>query len=71
METEIRGTEERLTARRLQLYPTTHNTRNRQTSMPQALFEPAIQAIELSHNHVDGHWVRRMFALENLLLNWE
>jgi hypothetical protein len=33
------------------LYLTTHNTHNRQTSMPPALFEPTIPASELSQTH--------------------
>jgi hypothetical protein len=68
METEIRRTEERLTARRLQLYQTTHSTRKRQASMLQALFETAIPANEF-YNHVDGHWVRLMLFVLKIFLS--
>jgi hypothetical protein len=38
-------------ARRRDLYLTTHNTHNRQTSMPPEGFEPAIPASERSQTH--------------------
>ena len=38
-------------ARRRGLYLTTHNTHNRQTSMPTARFEPAIPASERTQTH--------------------
>ena len=38
-------------ARRRDLYLTTHNTHNRQTSMPPVGFEPTISAGELSQNY--------------------
>jgi hypothetical protein len=38
-------------AHRTDLYLTTHNTHNRQMSMPQAWFEPTIPAGELLQNH--------------------
>jgi len=38
-------------ARRRDLYLTTHNTHNRQTSMPPAGFEPAIPSSERPHTH--------------------
>ena len=38
-------------ARRRDLYLTTHNTHNRQTSMPPAGFEPTVPAIEQSQTH--------------------
>jgi hypothetical protein len=37
-------------AQRTDLYPTTHNTHNRQTSIPLAGFEPTVQARELPHS---------------------
>ena len=40
-----------LSARRKDLYLTTHNTHNRQTSMPLAEFEPAIPSSELPQTH--------------------
>jgi len=40
-----------LSARRRDLYLTTHNTHNRQTSMPPAGFEPTIPASERPHIH--------------------
>jgi hypothetical protein len=40
-----------LPSRRRDLYLTTHNTHNRQTSMPSAGFEPTIPACEQSQNH--------------------
>jgi hypothetical protein len=38
-------------ARRRDLYPTTHNTHKRQTSMPPAGFEPTIPASERQQTH--------------------
>jgi len=38
-------------ARRRDLYLTTHNTHNRQTSMPPAVFEPKIPASERTQTH--------------------
>jgi hypothetical protein len=38
-------------ARRRHLYLTTHNTHKRQTSMPLAVFEPAISAIEMPQTY--------------------
>jgi hypothetical protein len=45
-------------ARRRDLYLTTHNTHKRQTSMPLARFEPTIPASERRQTHAldDGHW---------------
>jgi len=40
-------------ARRRDLYLTTHNTHKRQTSMPPAGFEPAIPASDRPHTHTD------------------
>ena len=42
-------------ARRTDLYPTTHNTHKRQTSMPLAGFEPAIPASERPQTHAVDH----------------
>ena len=38
-------------ARRREFYLTTHNTDNRETSMPTAVFEPTISAGELSQTY--------------------
>jgi len=38
--------------RRRDLYLTTHNTHNRQTSVPPTGFEPAVPIRERSHTHV-------------------
>jgi hypothetical protein len=38
-------------ARRRDLYPTTHNTHNRRTSMPPVGFEPAVLASERQQTH--------------------
>ena len=48
-------------ARRRDLYLTTHNTHNRQISLPPAGFEPTISAGERPQNNVfrpRGHWDR-------------
>jgi len=42
-------------ARRWDLYLTTHSIHNRQASMPAAGFEPAIPASERPHNHALLH----------------
>jgi hypothetical protein len=55
METEIRGTEERLTGRHRQLYR--QHTALTMDRHP-APFEPAIPASEWRHNDLDGHLVR-------------
>jgi len=39
-------------ARRRDIYLTTHNTHNRQTSIPQAVFEPTIPASKRTQTHV-------------------
>ena len=43
-----------LSARRRDLYLTTHNTHNRQTSMPSAGFEPTISAVEWPQSYALG-----------------
>jgi hypothetical protein len=42
-------------ARRRDLYLTTHNTHKRQTSIPMAGFEPTIPASERPQNHAFDH----------------
>ena len=48
-------TQRDITARRRDLYLTTHNTRNRQTSMPPAGFEPTISASERPQTYALDH----------------
>jgi len=52
-------------ARRRDLYLTTHNTHNRQTSMPPVEFEPAISAGERPQTYAldRGHWDRHIYQL--------
>ena len=53
-------------ARRRDLYLTTHDTHNRQTSMPPVGFEPTISAGErpqTAHLRPRCHWDRRFFFL--------
>jgi len=50
-----RNTLDEWSARRRELYLTTHNTHRRQASMPSAGFEPIIPARELSHTHAFDH----------------
>jgi len=56
-------------ARRRDLYLTTHNTHNRQTSMPSVGFKPTISAGEWPQTYaLDSHWERHFSwnGLENL-----
>jgi len=57
-----------LSARPRDLYLTTHNNHNRQTSMPSVRFEPTISACDrpqTPHLPSRGHWDRRSITLQN------
>ena len=60
-----------LSARRKDLYLTTHNTHNRRTSMPPVGFEPTIAAGERPQTYAleVGHWDRHRVHYKHLINN--
>jgi len=61
---------DRWSARRRDLYLTTHNTHNRQTSIPPAGFEPAIPASERPHTHALDRAATEIVGTYTLIKCW-